>query len=54
MAILSQDGCKHVKLNPCMGDGGKNEVSEHPRVFVGSANGKDLCVPWLGNSSCPK
>lgn len=32
-----------------MGDGGKNEVSEHPRVFVGSANrGRISVFPGWG------
>lgn len=42
MAISIQDGCKRVKLNPYMGGGRKNKVSEHPRVFIGSANGSSV------------
>lgn len=35
MAISIQHGCKLVKLNPYMGGGRKNKVSEHPGVFLG-------------------
>lgn len=42
IAISIQDGCRLVKLSPYMGGGRKNKVSEHPGVFVGSANGSSV------------